>query len=127
MMVKRAIEQIHANDTERFLLIDIRFVKHAYMNDNLVRVAAVFLGLKSNAQPAVRFIVLFETTCRHCIRENEKRFLRPESRKRSGSLESRRSKISVTCARIPCSSPESTRANHSATPRKSNRRECLGS
>src|SRR5207244_12514002 len=73
MVVKSAIEQVHADDTERFLLFDVGFIKQPHVDDNLARWAA-FLGLKSHAEPSVRFIVLFKTARCHGVRKNEKRF-----------------------------------------------------
>src|SRR6266487_1935601 len=77
MVVKSAIEQVHADDTERFLLFDVGFIQQPHVDDNLARWAA-FLGLKSHAEPSVRFIVLFKTARRHGVRKNEKRFFRSE-------------------------------------------------
>ena len=74
MIIKRAVKQIHADDTERFLLIDIRFVEHAHVNDDLARFRAS-LRLKPNAEPAVRFVMLLETARRDRVGENEKRAL----------------------------------------------------
>src|SRR5438270_9236225 len=71
-MKERAIEQIHADDPERFLLIDIRFVEHPDMDHDLARLAPRLI-LETNAQPAVRLVVLFETARRHRIRKNKKR------------------------------------------------------
>ena len=48
LMIERAVEQIHADDAERFLLVDIRFIEHPHVNDDLARFAARF-GLKTNA------------------------------------------------------------------------------
>src|SRR5437667_12655751 len=77
MVVKSAIEQVHADDTERFLLFDVGFIKQPHVNDNLARWAAL-LGLKTHAEPSVRFIVLFKTSCCHGVRKDEKRFFSSE-------------------------------------------------
>src|SRR5207249_8411096 len=77
MVVKSAIEQIHADYTERFLLFDVGFIKQPHVNDNLAWWAA-FLGLKSHAEPSMRFIVLFKTACCHGVRKNEKHFFSSE-------------------------------------------------
>src|SRR5438093_7221938 len=69
MVVKSAIEQVHADDTERFLLFDVGFIKQPHVDDNLAGWAA-FLGLKSHAEPSVRFIVLFKTARCHGVRKN---------------------------------------------------------
>src|SRR5437867_8310085 len=70
MVVKSAIEQIHADYTERFLLFDVGFIKQPHVDDNLARWAA-FLGLKSHAEPSVRFIVLFKTARCHGVRDRK--------------------------------------------------------
>src|SRR5438046_8079891 len=76
-MIKRAIKEVHTDDTKRFLLLDVRFVKHPQVDDNLVWFTA-WLGLKSHAKPAVRFIVLFKTARRHSVGKNKKCLLSPE-------------------------------------------------
>ncbi len=70
MMVEGAVNQIHADDSERFLLIDVRFVQHPDVDDDLARLTAR-LGLETHPQPAVRFVVLLETPRRHRVRENK--------------------------------------------------------
>jgi len=76
-MIKRAIKEVHTDDTKRFLLLDVRFVKHPHVDDNLVWFTA-WLGLKSHTKPAVRFIVLFKTARRHRVGENKKCLLSSE-------------------------------------------------
>src|SRR5262249_12109497 len=44
------------------------------MDNDLARLSAG-LGLKTHAQPAMRFIALFETARRNSIRENKERFV----------------------------------------------------
>ena len=70
-MVERAEEQVHPDDPERFLLVDVRFVEHPHMNDDLTRLAAR-LRLETHPQPSVRFVMLLETARRHRIGENKK-------------------------------------------------------
>src|SRR5664279_3176182 len=70
-MIERSIKQIHADHAERFLLIDVRLVEHAHVDDDLSRVAAS-LRLKTNAKPAMRFVVLLEAARRYRVGENEK-------------------------------------------------------
>src|ERR1039457_4606886 len=70
-MIERSIKEIHADHAQRFLLVDVRLVEHAHVNDDLARVAAR-LCLKTNAKPAVRFVVLLETARCHRVGENEK-------------------------------------------------------
>ena len=72
VMVERAVKQIHADDAERFLLIDVRFVEHPDVNDDLARFAAR-LALETHPEPAVRFVVLLETARRDRVGENKKR------------------------------------------------------
>ena len=38
VQVKRAVNQVHANDTQRFLLPNILFVEHSHVDDNFRRV-----------------------------------------------------------------------------------------
>src|SRR5207253_10666116 len=56
---------------QRFLLIDVRFIEHSDVNDDLARLAPR-LRLKAHSQPAVRFVVLLEAACRDGIGENKK-------------------------------------------------------
>src|SRR5205085_8694651 len=62
---------IYADDPERFLLVDIRFIEHPDVDDNLARLTAGLL-LKTDPEPAVRFVVLFETARGHCVRKHKK-------------------------------------------------------
>src|SRR2546423_1500959 len=71
LMIERAEKQIHADDSERFLLIDVRFIQHPDMDHDLTRLAARVI-LETDPEPAVRFVVLFETARRYSIGENEK-------------------------------------------------------
>ena len=84
---------------ERFLLIDVLFVEHADVNDDLARFAAR-LGLKTNAEPAVRFVVLLETARRHRVGENkESAFARRLSRRAVRSKGCIRDRASSAAAR----------------------------
>src|SRR5207302_4874593 len=58
--------------TERFLLVDVQFVEHAHVNDDLAWFTAR-RRLETNPQPAVRFVVLLETSGRDRVGENKKR------------------------------------------------------
>ena len=73
-LVKRPVKQIHSDHAERFLLLDIRFVEHAHVNDDLAWLA-MWLGLKSHAEPAMRFGVVLETARRYRVGKNKKRAL----------------------------------------------------
>ena len=53
-MIERAVEKIHADNAERFLLIDIRFIQHAHVDDDLARLAA--RSAPESARPASRAI-----------------------------------------------------------------------
>ncbi len=77
-MIERSIKEVHADDTERFLLLDVRFVKHPHVDDNLAWFTA-WLGLKSHTKPAVRFIVLFEAARRHSIGKNKEFLFWPQA------------------------------------------------
>ena len=71
MIVEGAVDQVHADDPERFLLIDVRFVQHPHVDDDLARLTARF-GLEAHPEPAVRFVVLLETARRDGVGENKK-------------------------------------------------------
>ena len=64
------MKQVDADHTERFLLLGVPFVEHANVNDYLAWFGAR-LRLKSNAEPAVRFVTLLEAARRHRVREDE--------------------------------------------------------
>src|SRR5260370_32699545 len=70
-IVKRSVKQVHSDHAEDFLLIGVRFIEHAHVNDDLTWFAAR-LGLKTNAQPTVRFIVLLEASGGYGAGKNEK-------------------------------------------------------
>src|SRR4051812_21906850 len=70
-MVERAEKQVHANDSQRFLLIYVPLVEHPNVNHNLAWLATG-LVLETDAEPAVRFVVLLETARRHRIGKNKK-------------------------------------------------------
>src|SRR5205814_2961137 len=70
-IVKRSVKQVHSDHAEGFLLIGVRFIEHAHVNDDLTWFAAR-LGLKTNAQPTVRFIVLLEASGGYGVGKNEK-------------------------------------------------------
>ena len=72
MLVKRAVDQVHPDDPERFLLVDVRLVQHSHVDDDLARLAPGF-RLITHPEPAVRFVALLETAGRHRIRKNKKR------------------------------------------------------
>src|SRR5688572_33040294 len=70
-MIERPVKEIHSDDAERFLLIDVRFIQHPDVDNDLARLAPRIL-LETDAQPAVRFIMLLETARRHGVGENKK-------------------------------------------------------
>jgi len=70
-------EEDYSDHAKGFLLFDVSFVKQADVNNDLAWLAT-WLGLKSNPEPAVRFVALFETARRNCVGENEKCFLGAE-------------------------------------------------
>src|SRR6188508_87521 len=70
-MVERAVKEVHADDPERFLLIDIRFVQHPNVYHDLTGLTPR-LGLKTDAEPAVGFVMLLETPRRDGVGKNEK-------------------------------------------------------
>src|SRR5438046_5270632 len=74
-MIKRAVNQVHSNYPQHFLLIDVRFVQHSQMNNDLARFATEF-RLKTDSEPAVRFVVLLKTARRHGVGKDKKTALR---------------------------------------------------
>ena len=65
------MKQVHADDTEHFLLFDIGFVEHPHVNDDLARLGAG-LALETHPEPAVRLVVLLETSRRDGVGKYEK-------------------------------------------------------
>ena len=57
MIVEGAVDQVHADDSERFLLIDVRFVQHPDVDNDLARLTAR-LGLETHprASRAIRCV-----------------------------------------------------------------------
>src|SRR5262245_22865936 len=76
-MIKRAVKEIHPNNAEGFLLFDVCLVEQSNVNDNLAWLPAR-LGLKSHAQPAMRFAALFKAARRNRVGEDKECFLGPE-------------------------------------------------
>ena len=56
MQVKRAVDQIHADDPQGFLFADVFLVEQADMDDDFRR-GLVRAGLEAHAQPAVTFLL----------------------------------------------------------------------
>ena len=72
-IVERAVKKIHPDDAERFLLVDVGFVEQPNVDNDLAWLPA-WLGLKAHAQPAMRFIALFETARRNWCRQRQRTF-----------------------------------------------------
>jgi hypothetical protein len=72
--VKGAVEKIHPDEPQSFLLVDVCFVEQPNMDNDLAWLPPG-LGLKPHAQPAMRFITLFETARRDGVGEDKERFL----------------------------------------------------
>jgi hypothetical protein len=70
-MIKRAVNQIHSNYAQRFLLFDVPFIQHPHVDNDLAWFPAE-IGLKTDSEPAVCFVVLFEAARCHCVGKNEK-------------------------------------------------------
>ena len=68
----RAVDEIHADDAERFLLERVLDVEHAHMDDDLV-VGAARLRLVLDAHPAVALVVAAETARGNRVGEREER------------------------------------------------------
>src|ERR1700736_3395936 len=69
-MVERTVEQINSDNAQGFLLFDVVFVQHPHMNDDLIWSTA-WLGLETDSEPTIRFVVLFKTARGNGTRENE--------------------------------------------------------
>lgn len=68
----RAVDQIHADDTERFLLRRVLDVEHAHVDHDLM-LRATGARLKLNPHPTVTLGVTAKTTRGNRIREREER------------------------------------------------------
>src|SRR6266404_1178923 len=76
-MIERTVNQIDSDDAERFLLIDVCLIKHADVDNNLAWFTAV-LGLKANAEPAMRLAMLLKASCRYRVGKYEEGTLMTE-------------------------------------------------
>src|SRR5437868_12238354 len=76
-MIEGTVNQVHSDDAERFLLIDIGLVQHADVDDNLARFSSV-AGLEANAEPAMGLAMLFKAACDDSVGKHEKRALMTE-------------------------------------------------
>ena len=76
-MIEGTVNQIDSDDAERFLLIDVRLIKHADVDNNLARVTTV-LGLKANAEPAMRLAMLLKASGCYRVGKHEERTLMTE-------------------------------------------------
>src|SRR5690242_11532588 len=70
-LIKRRMEQIHTDDTERFLLLCISLIQHANVNDDLAWLATR-LSLKSDTEPSVRLVMLLKAAGRYRVGKNKK-------------------------------------------------------
>src|SRR4029079_9807105 len=70
MIVEGGVDQVHPDDSERFLLIDVRLVQHPDVDGDLAR-TTTRLRVDTKPQPAVRFVVLLEAACCNCVRKNK--------------------------------------------------------
>ena len=59
------------------MLIDIRFIEHSHVNNNLARLRARG-RLETNTQPAVRFVMFLETSRRYRVGKDEERAFIPK-------------------------------------------------
>ena len=76
MKIQRAVDEIDADDAQGLLFLQILFVPEPDMDDDLRRLAAR-LGLKTNAQPAVRVVVPRITARHHRVGKDKKPGRRP--------------------------------------------------
>lgn len=70
MQVKRAVDQIHADDPQRFLFADVFLVEQADVDDDFRRTIA-WPGLETHAEPAVAFLLPGEAVRGDRVREHE--------------------------------------------------------
>ena len=57
MIIKGAVKQVYSDYAERFLLVDVRFIEHAHMNDDLAWFALRFqLDSERPASRAIRCV-----------------------------------------------------------------------
>ena len=69
---ERAVDEIDADDAERFLFADIFVIEQADMDDDLRRLA-VIIGLETDAEPPVAFDIARETVRGDGVRKHEER------------------------------------------------------
>lgn len=70
-MKERAVNQVHADDAQRFLLFQIGVVQHPYVNEDFVRRCAG-LALKTHPQPSMTLGARLETLGGDRVGEGEK-------------------------------------------------------
>ena len=76
-MVECAVDEIDSDDAQGLLLINIGFIEHAHMDDDLVWLGP-WLALEPKPKPAMCFASLFETAGSHGVGKNEEGSLLPE-------------------------------------------------
>src|SRR6185436_3679368 len=70
-MIESAVKEVYADDAQTLLLIDVCFIKHPDVDNDLARFAAVLL-LKADAQPTMRFVKLFKAASCNRVGKNKK-------------------------------------------------------
>ena len=69
---ERAVEQVHADDAQRFLLQGVFGVEHPHVEDDLA-VLVARMGLEPHAHPAVALVGALEVARRNGVGEHEER------------------------------------------------------
>ncbi|MEY2544530.1 MAG: hypothetical protein QOE81_1991, partial [Verrucomicrobiota bacterium] len=70
LVIENAEEEVDPDDPERFLLIHVSLVQHPHVDHDLARLAPR-VALETDAEPAVRFVVLLETARRYGVGKDE--------------------------------------------------------
>jgi hypothetical protein len=85
VQVDRPVDQVHAHDAERLLLLEIFVIQHADMDDDLGRHVAG-TRLEADAHPAMAVVAMNVALRGHRVREDKKLVVAPRfSRSRSPS------------------------------------------
>ena len=85
--VKSAVGQVHAYDAERLLLLQVLFVQHVHVEDDLGR-CPFGLSLELDPHPAVAFIIPLVAPGGDGIGEGEERGLSPRPAPRRSTIRS---------------------------------------
>ena len=70
VMIKGAVDQVHAHAAEGFLLLHIFFVQHPHVNDDLAWLGQR-LALKADTHPTVAIVAMAVTLGGHGVGEDK--------------------------------------------------------